>query len=82
MSTKIKKEFNNNAEVNDEFRNNLSSKTDDTMDKIDLSNEEFLLDYLRASSLILILMKQLDEIYFTAVSSGYSHLFCNHTSYN
>jgi hypothetical protein len=52
------------------------------MDKIDLSIEEFLLDYLRASSLILIFMKQLDEIYFTAVSSGYSHLFCNHTSYN
>jgi hypothetical protein len=56
------------------FRENLSNK------EIDLSDEEYLLDCFRTSSLILILMKHLDESYLSTVRLKYSCLICNHLS--
>ncbi|CAF3443201.1 unnamed protein product [Rotaria sp. Silwood1] len=79
----LKKEFNTNADVNNENINNsisekdvfnLSPKTDDATEKIDLFNEEFLLDYLRKSSLVLIFMKHLDETYLSAFIRWYTEI--------
>jgi hypothetical protein len=50
-------------------------------DKFDLSNEEFVVNCLRSSSLILIFMKHLNEIYLTAVCLEYSSIFYNHIRY-
>ena len=54
---------------------NLFSTTEDEIDKIDLFNEEFWLDHLRRSSLVIIFMKNLDEVFLTEVSLIYLHLF-------
>ncbi|CAF2492162.1 unnamed protein product [Rotaria sp. Silwood2] len=83
QSVNLKKEFNTNANVNNENIIDsisekdvldLSPKTNDTIEKIDLFNEEFLLDYLRKTSLVLIFMKHLDEMYLSAFIQWYTEV--------
>ncbi|CAF0916499.1 unnamed protein product [Rotaria sordida] len=84
QSVNFNKEFNTNADVNNEnIINsiseqdilNLSPKTDNnTIEKIDLFNEEFLLNYLQKSSLVLIFMKHLDETYLNAFIRWYTEV--------
>ncbi|CAF0905470.1 unnamed protein product [Rotaria sordida] len=84
QSVNFNKEFNTNADVNNEnIINsiseqdilNLSPKTDNnTIEKFDLFNEEFLLNYLQKSSLVLIFMKHLDETYLNAFIRWYTEV--------